>query len=33
MLGEEDFAKLLEETPDPVIVCQFCNTEHHYPRS
>ena len=33
MLGEEDFAKLLEENPDPVIVCQFCNTEHHYPRS
>ena len=33
MLGEEDFAKLLEENPDPAIVCQFCNTEHHYPRS
>lgn len=33
MLGEEDFAKLLEENPDPVILCQFCNTEHHYPRS
>ena len=33
MLGEEDFAKLLEENPDPAIRCQFCNTEHHYPRS
>ena len=33
MLGEADFAKLLEENPDPAIRCQFCNTEHHYPRS
>jgi molecular chaperone Hsp33 len=33
MLGEEDFAKLLKENPDPAIRCQFCNTEHHYPRS
>ena len=30
MLGEEDFAKLLEENPDPVIRCEFCGSEHHY---
>ena len=30
MLGEEDFAKLLEENPNPSIRCQFCNTEHFY---
>ena len=33
MLGDDDFAKLLAENPDPVIRCQFCNTEHHLPRS
>ena len=26
--GEADFAKLLEENPNPAIRCQFCNTEH-----
>ena len=29
MLGEEDFRKLLEEKPDPVIRCQFCGNEYH----
>lgn len=30
MLGKEDFEKLLQENPDPVIRCQFCNTVHRY---
>ena len=30
MLGKEDFEKLLQENPDPVIRCQFCNKVHHY---
>ena len=30
MLKQDDFEKLLEENPDPVIRCQFCAAEHHY---
>lgn len=32
MLGEEDFARLLAENPDPVIRCQFCGREYHLTR-
>ena len=33
MLGDEEFAKLLEENPDPAIRCQFCSSEHRYSAS